>query len=104
LLEVRVIKDIQHFRLEREAQAFAQRYTLRQREIVVPVLRSVQPNTLPDGPWRRVRSNVNRVRSATDVRARRCGKVLGINERDLSRSRYSIYTDRALQLGYAHAV
>jgi len=78
-LEVRMVKRIQHFGLQAEANIFSYRHRLADREIIVDVMRPVEINQLAYCSWRRVGSDELRVRPS----ARRAGQVLGIDKRHL---------------------
>src|SRR5205085_9389524 len=73
-LEVRVIEDVQHLRLKGEGDALLDREAFADRQIIIPVMRPVEPNSLADSAWRGIRRNVLRIRSHTG------GNVLGAEE------------------------
>src|SRR5436190_9998939 len=61
--KVRVIKRIQHLGLKKEAYALANWKPLTYRQVVVPVVRPIKPDTLADYSRGCVRGDVGRIRS-----------------------------------------
>jgi hypothetical protein len=90
--EGRMIKGIEHLCLQTEPKPFSDWKMLRDGDVVVGVMGPVDPHPLAERARRSIRRNVGWVGATC------WEKILGINERDVSRSRDRILTNGALQL------
>src|SRR5579863_942989 len=92
--EGRMIKSIQHLSLQAEPKPFSDRDVFCDRDVVVGVVRPIEPDTLSNYSRGRVLRDVLRIGAA----ARGTSQVLGIDERNAGRSGDTIGSDRTLQL------
>jgi hypothetical protein len=72
-----MVKNIQHFRLEGELDPLCNREAFRDGQIVIPVVRTIQPDSLTDCSRRNVRGDVCRICSSSSSVVR---QVLRVNE------------------------
>ena len=95
--EGRVIEGIQHFSLQAETEPLSDREVLRDRDVVVSVMRTVKPYSLAEGARRGIGRDVCRVSAASCRR----GQVLGIDEGNVGRSRNRVSYQRSFAAAMA---
>ena len=88
---IRVIERIQELTLESKANILMNRNGLRERQVSIEEVRSIQPRVGSESTGRSVRVKEGRVATAC-----RAGKILRINAIRVGVARNMEYTDRAL--------